>query len=245
MPDPRPSQDSASDAHDMWLRSLIRTATLVVVNSYDDLTNTATVSERRQPVDEKGRSYEAPPLRQVPVAWPRGGGWVDRGELAPGDLCVLLVMDRELAPQLEAPTGQVTSGETRAMHRLSDGIVIPVSVAHSGGDFSPAAGSRFTGRANGATGIKMTPGANDTAGTTVVLSLEIKLGGDDAVEGATKAETLEGKLVAAVTQAASLAVPQDGGLVALQQLALILGGNPPGSPATAVSGAGSEVVKVK
>ena len=245
MPAPRPTQDSATDAHDTWLRALIRTATLVVVESYDDDTNTATVVERRNPIDEKGRSYEAPVLREVPVAWPRGGGWVDRAELEKGDLCMLLVMDRELAPQLEAPAGQVTAGETRAMHRRSDGIVIPLSVAHNGGDFAPAGGSRFIGRANGATGIKMTPGANDTAGTTIVLSLEIKLGGDDAAEGAVKAQELETRIVAAVTQAAGLVVPMDGGLVFGQQLALILGGNPPGSPATAISGAGSTVVKVK
>ena len=180
MPSPRPTQESAENRHDTWLRALIRTVVLVVVDSYDNTKNTATVLQRRNPVDERGRAYETKPIRDAPVVWPRGAGWLDRGELEKGDLCVLLVLDRELGLQLTAPTGQVVDGESRLMHELSFGIVVPLGISHTGAEIGALPkGQRFIGREDESVGISM------TLEQLLIEAPAIKLG-EGAVAGAAR-----------------------------------------------------------
>ena len=101
-----------------------------------------------------GRVFEAPPLRDLPVAWPRGGGWIQRGELQQGDLCLLIVSDRELGPQLLGPNGQPVDGLSRRMHELSDGIVVPLGLSVPGAVIAPSGGRPLIGREDGSVGIR-------------------------------------------------------------------------------------------
>jgi hypothetical protein len=153
---PRPEQRDAERAEHRYIWAKIRTNVPVIVVSYDDAKNTATVRLRRNPRDSRGHVFEAPLLRDMPVAWPRGGGIIQRGELEPGDLCILLVSDRELGPQLLGPNGQPVDGESyERMHELSDGFVVPIGLSVPGATIAPAAGRTLYGREDGTVGIRM------------------------------------------------------------------------------------------
>lgn len=185
MAGPRPQQRDAEDTEHVYLRSLIRTTIPVIVVAYDDVQNLATVRLRRNPIDERGRAYEAPLLRDLPVAWPRGGGVIWRGSLLPGDLCLLLVSDRELAPQLLGPYGQPISGQTRRQHEVGDGIVVPLGLSTVGDTIAPGAGSLVVGREDGTATIKL----GLTAPTAEIEAAQIKLGAT-ATQSVAQAEAL-------------------------------------------------------
>jgi hypothetical protein len=184
---PRPSQRDAEQAEQDFIAHAVRTTIPVIVESYDDVRNVATVRLRRNPIDDQGRVFVAPPLRDLPVAWPRGGGWIGfRGELAPGDLCLLLVSDRELAPQLLGPNGQPVSGTSRRMHELSDGIVVPLGLSVPGATIAPAAGRPLIGREDGSVGIRFSLAELELEATTTIKA------GAGAVLGAARTTDLVG-----------------------------------------------------
>jgi hypothetical protein len=154
MAGPRPEQRDAERAEHTYLCQHVRTNVPVIVESYDDERNVATVRLRRNPINDAGRVFEAPPLRDLPVAWPRGGGWIQRGALQQGDLCLLIVSDRELGPQLLGPNGQPVDGLSRRMHELSDGIVVPLGLSVPGAVIAPSGGRPLIGREDGSVGIR-------------------------------------------------------------------------------------------
>lgn len=199
----RPTQRSADDAHDLALRALVRTTVPAIVESYDDARNVATVRLRRNPVDERGRPFEAPPLRDLPVAWPSGGGWLlGRGSLLTNDLVLLLVSDRELGPQILGPTGVPVSGESRRMHDLSDAIVLPLGLTIPTSPIPPGppplgAGSAIVGRGDGTVGLYMTPADAEVEAPTIRVGRAAALGAARTTD-ATAADTSMTAWIAAV-----------------------------------------------
>lgn len=173
---PRTQQSTAEDTEHAYVWAAVRTIVPVFVKIYDDVRNVATVSLIRQPLDERGRPIIAPTLIDLPVAWPRGGGWIYRGFLQPGDLCLLLVSDRELAPQLLGPTGIPLPGSTRRMHDLSDGIVIPLGLSTATNPITPSAGVPLIGREDGSVAIKFTPADMTLEAPLIKLGLAAALG---------------------------------------------------------------------
>jgi hypothetical protein len=106
-----------------WLQDQIRTSVPAVVKTYDPAQNVATVQLARRNRTPDGRIYGPEEFVGLKVEWPRGGGWILRWELSPGDPCRIQVQDRSIAEF--ATAGKVTDPQWRWMHRLADGVVIP------------------------------------------------------------------------------------------------------------------------
>ncbi|MCA9682321.1 MAG: hypothetical protein KC457_09015 [Myxococcales bacterium] len=146
----RPTDNDADRERDRWTRSRIRTAFVAVVEAFDDATNLAVIRHKRRAVLTPAGRVVDPPKRitEVPVAWPRFGGMEIRGELVAGDVVLIVVSDRELAPQL-AQAGQLIDGAELRMHDDNDAIALPIGFSLGDKPMPAAGGVVRIGREDG------------------------------------------------------------------------------------------------
>jgi hypothetical protein len=149
------------------------------VLSYDHATQTCTA----QPIIKKqiGETFDAlPALSRVPVAFPRGGGFVITHPLAKGDWVFLSFAERSIEEWRGGATASYKPKQLRKFD-LSDAIAYPIS--------SP--GSPLTGHTEGA----LTIGSDDVAGVQIVITDVGKISiGTPAVDVITLLDTLLGAI---------------------------------------------------
>lgn len=103
-----------------------------IIESYDAATQTATVKipirfSRRDPDTGERVPYEPPPLPNVPVAWPAGGGgaYSDTWPLERGDEVWLSFAERSIDEWVLTDGDLVTPADVRRFS-LSDAVATPV-----------------------------------------------------------------------------------------------------------------------
>jgi len=98
-----------------------------IIREFDPLTQTATVEIAiREHVRQANLEYvwtNIPPLLDVPVVFPRGGGYVLTFPIQPGDECLVVFADMCIDAWFS--NGGVQNQIEKRRHDLSDGIAIP------------------------------------------------------------------------------------------------------------------------
>jgi hypothetical protein len=129
----------------------------------------------------------APPLADVPVLHPRGGGFIFHVPLAAGDEVALIFADRSL--DKTGADGSASDGRPGRMHSISDAMAIPASHSASGAADGLPDGKMHVGKDDGSAGLQV--GADGTAdvvakGDTLLTMLEdfVKMFRDHLTEGA-------------------------------------------------------------
>lgn len=121
--------ETIRDAIDVRL-SNIHTSIPARVESYDSTTQRANVKpvvNRTDVIGGEEITQEFPVLMNVPVAFPRAGGWAITMPLAPGDYVLVTFSERSLDGWRS--TGAVPSDDLLARsHDLSDAVAHPISV---------------------------------------------------------------------------------------------------------------------
>lgn len=171
--------------------SQIRVAMPGIIQSFDPdaMTCTVQVALRGDAGDE---SVELPPLVDVPVIFPRGGGCTLTFPVKAGDECLLIFADRCIDFWWQA--GGVQETVSPRQHDLSDAFAIvgPQSQAHKISGISTSAaqlrtddGSAFVEVAAGHDVTVKTPGklTADAQGGTVITSPTIVLNGAVTING--------------------------------------------------------------
>lgn len=99
------------------LHGLVHVAMLGVVTSYDRTTQTASVQPILQgrKIDEEGTvtSEALPPLGNVPVLFPQGGGCSITWDLAPDDQVLLVICERSLDEWKATGSGDIAPRDPR------------------------------------------------------------------------------------------------------------------------------------
>lgn len=94
------------------------------VVTYDRLTQRCSIDP--QSFARVGQEEIAlPRLEDVPVCWPRGGGFTITWPLAPGDIVTVQFSDRSLAAHRAAISGAAAAPSDPRAHHLSDAVVLP------------------------------------------------------------------------------------------------------------------------
>ena len=75
--------------------------------------------------DIVAQTAEYPVIPNVPVAWPRGGGWVLKFPLKKGDPCWLMFAERSLDKFLDTDGASVVDQDDARRHHLSDAVCYP------------------------------------------------------------------------------------------------------------------------
>lgn len=185
--------ESVRNAIDARIAEL-HTCLPAAVISYDPSTERASVRPllkraiRRR--DGERLEFDLPVIEGAPVAWPRFGGWVIRGELAPDDIVTIHVAERSLERWLAAQdtARAVAPGDSRK-HDLSDAIVVPGLVPSS----AAGVADLVIGRADGSSEIRM------RANGEILLSA-----GGEADEPLVRGSTLERWLTTELSVATGL-----------------------------------------
>lgn len=107
----------------------IRTALPGLVDSFDPVTQTATVRTsiatwRIDPDTDEPVAYFPEATTNAPVLYPGGGGWSLRFPIEAGDRCTLLVAERSIDEWM-ATGGRVAPQDLGRRFDLTDAIVIP------------------------------------------------------------------------------------------------------------------------
>ena len=100
-----------------------RTATPARIESYDASDQRATVLPLLQRATASGELVSPGPITNVPVQWPRGGGFAITLPLAAGDVGLLICSDRSLDRWLDA--GGVVDPQSRRHHAMTDAVFVP------------------------------------------------------------------------------------------------------------------------
>lgn len=223
MSEDRPTLRDVLEAFFASKRAEIRTILPALVVSYQDTPNpTATVQLTRIRKATDGTPYTPAPLPLVPVVWPRFAGATARGTLQTGDIVILLVFDRELAQFLL--TGAPALSESERTHDLSDAVVVPLGVFTAAEPGVPTGGSILIGTEAGAPGTPFVRVGVPAAGGDPNVEIDgavIQLGTGTAPapEPIVKAASLATFLAAAAANAATAAIPNDGGAAAFAAFA--------------------------
>lgn len=220
-----PSQIDSLEQACAAVRAGLRTAVAGVVLEYNATTRQATVQPARRGRTAAGIPYDYAPVNDAPVLWPAFAGMTMVGRLNPGDPCLLLVHDRELAPFMLKPGAAPYDQTSPRTHDLSDAMVLPtldpsvtpLTVGANGTEF-------YLGRKDGTAYLKFpidVPGqleleASALAGIRVGSSAS-----EPAVLG-TSLGTFLSELIAAGIAAAAM---NDGGAAALAGMQSYLGLN--------------------
>jgi hypothetical protein len=124
-----PTTPTTAEVFDRLLqrdRSNLHVALPAVVDSYNTTTQTATVKPQLMhvlTVDEERTTYEYPSIPDVPVAWPRGGGYFLHFPLSLGDTGLLIFCERDLA-QWRVSGENSDAGDDR-LHTLAGAVFYP------------------------------------------------------------------------------------------------------------------------
>lgn len=105
------------------------------------------------------KTLTAPPLADVPVLHPRGGGFIFHVPLAAGDEVALIFADRTL--DKAGADGSPSDGRPGRMHSISDAMAIPASHSASGAAEGMPDGKMHVGKDDGSAGLQV--GTNGTA----------------------------------------------------------------------------------
>lgn len=133
-----------------------RTCTPARVQSYTASEQRATVVPLLQRRTATGEVISAPPISDVPVLFPRGGGFAFTLPLAAGDVGLLLCSDRSLDRWLEQ--GGVVDPQSRRHHSLTDALFLP-GLHHWGDPIDTAdAGSLVIAKEDGSIRLILTAG---------------------------------------------------------------------------------------
>lgn len=95
----------------------VRTSVPGIVKSYDEATQTCEVALAVRLPRADGRLDELPPLTDVPVAWPRGGGYFAQMPLEQGDPGLLVFSEVDFSEWRR--TGDVADPPTERRHGLN------------------------------------------------------------------------------------------------------------------------------
>lgn len=101
------------------------------------------------------KTLTAPPLADVPVLHPRGGGFIFHVPLAAGDEVALIFADRTL--DKAGADGSPSDGRPGRMHSISDAMAIPASHSASGAAEGMPDGKMHVGKDDGSAGLQVGP----------------------------------------------------------------------------------------
>lgn len=118
-----PSLDSATGAVVGDAVKKMRTAMPARIVSFDPRAQTAVVQPLTRLVKSDGAGVDLPPLGDVPVQFPEGGGFAFTFPLEDGDEGMLVIADRCIDGWWQS--GQPSDPMDFRMHDLSDGMFIP------------------------------------------------------------------------------------------------------------------------
>jgi phage baseplate assembly protein gpV len=117
------SLDTALAAQGGEISKSLRVSLPAVVSSFDEARQAVTLTITIDGVAEDGSQLPIPPLVDVPVSFPRGGGFAFTFPLATGDAGIVVFSDRALDTWLTSGKQAIPS-ELR-FHDLSDAQFIP------------------------------------------------------------------------------------------------------------------------
>lgn len=164
----------------------LRTALPGTIESYDEATQLASVrlGIRRQYETEDGsiESVEIPKLVDVPVVFPRAGGFALTFPVAAGDGCLVVFCERDIGGWME--TGRVQDPVTRRRHDYSDAVAFVGLSAKPNALSSAATDAVELRSADGATRIAL-----DDTGT---ITVESDAAGGISIEAGTGGVTIDG-----------------------------------------------------
>jgi hypothetical protein len=203
----------------------VHTSFPATVVAYDPTTQKATVQPAlRSRIDdplldrERPELTPPPPINNVPVVWPSGGGvaspWSLHGPLAPGDPVTVLVAERSTDEWRTLGAVDNTPLDARRFD-LSDAVAIP-----GGRSFNPSAPT-------GPLGV----GAVDPVAAVLAGTL-VKLGGSTAIEALVTGTTFIADLLVFVIALKASTDPVVSAAATAFELTLIPPAGPPLSPKT-------------
>lgn len=102
----------------------LRTCTPARVESYDASLQKAVVLPLLYQRSSTGELITPPPIGNIPVIHPRGGGFAIHLPLQPGDMGLLLCSDRSMDAWLEGNGGMADPASTRH-HLMMDAVFLP------------------------------------------------------------------------------------------------------------------------
>ncbi|ARF50948.1 Gp138 family membrane-puncturing spike protein [Pantoea stewartii] len=129
------SMDSVMEAAASDLSGRLRVAMPAIVTAFDDKNQTVTLQAAIAGTDENGGAMTPPVLADVPVKFPRGGGFAFTFPVNPGDEGWVLFADRCIDDWFT--TGLVSQAAEHRQHDWSDGGFLPgfSSLARAIGSF--------------------------------------------------------------------------------------------------------------
>jgi hypothetical protein len=129
------SVDSVMDAAAGDLSGRLRVAMPAIVAAFDEKNQTVTLQAAIAGTDENGSAMTPPVLADVPVKFPRGGGFAFTFPVNPGEEGWVLFADRCIDNWFS--TGQVSQAAEHRQHDWSDGGFLPgfSSLARAIGSF--------------------------------------------------------------------------------------------------------------
>ena len=188
----------------------VHTAIPAVVQSYDASTQTceATPVVARTVFDEDGEKVqeELPAISNIPVVWPRGGGFFATLPLTKGDHVMLLFSEAAMGQWRSS--GEISEDGDLRRH----GLGYPVALPGIAPDSSPITDARNDAAVIGKDGSDAQVAITDT---------EIVIG-KGAVEKLARADRVIASMKAAADAGALAAVPNDGGKVAMETFSTTL-----------------------
>ena len=178
------------------------------IESYDatkGLVSVLPLIKRRYVVDNAEGEHveqieEYPVIPNVPIAWPRGGGFVLTFPLAVGDPCWLMFSERSLDKYLDSDGATGVDPEDARHHHLSDAVCYP-GMQTPGDPVSGASATAVSLRnAADTCHVQITPGGE----VQIKASGAIRLGTDGASHALAKATETIARISALETAFGSL-----------------------------------------
>ncbi|EQA1622523.1 Gp138 family membrane-puncturing spike protein [Enterobacter asburiae] len=117
------SVDSVLEAGAADLSGRLRVALPAIVTAFDSGRQTVTLQPAIAGTDENGDAMVLPPLADVPVKFPRGGGFAFTFPINPGDEGWVIFSDRCIDGWFAG--GKVSQADEHRKHDLSDGGFLP------------------------------------------------------------------------------------------------------------------------
>lgn len=117
------SFDSVVDQAGGDLASNLRVALPAIVTEFNDKQQTVTLQPAIAGTGADGAALKLPPLADVPVKFPRGGGFAFTFPITAGDEGLAIFSDRCIDGWFS--TGQISQEDDHRLHDLSDGFFLP------------------------------------------------------------------------------------------------------------------------
>lgn len=170
----------------------VRTATPARVQSYEAEYQRAVVVPLLQRKTSTGDLISPGPISDVPVLFPRGGGFAFAFPIAAGDVGLLVCSDRSLDRWLDS--GGVVDPQSRRHHSMTDAIFLPGLHPWNDPITQTSSSSLLIGAEDGLPLIRMTPD-----GQVKITATAVRLGDPDAAAALALATAVDARLSAIVT----------------------------------------------